>query len=69
MNEQYYHIKNNGKFVCVKMDGTWGYAPNINFAYPLDTLDEAKRFAKIVQRVLFNNPTEVTDNHGNTINQ
>jgi hypothetical protein len=62
-----YHIKNNGKFVTLRMNGTWGYAPNMNFAYPFETLEEAQRFVKPIKRLLFDNPTEITDATGKTI--
>jgi hypothetical protein len=69
MNAQYYHVKNNGSFVGVKMDGTICHARNINFAYPLYTRQEVELFAEVVQKCMPDGQTEVTDNHGNTINQ
>lgn len=69
MNMQYYHVKNADKFVGVKMDGTICHAHNINFAYTLDTLEEAQKFAQAVSMMKPDGQTEVTDKYGNTINQ
>ncbi len=62
-----FHIKNADKFVGVKMDGTLCHAHNINFAYSLSSLDEAKRMAGSVKKLMSNQPTEITDSNGQTL--
>jgi hypothetical protein len=64
-----FFVKNNGSFVGVQMDGTICHAHNINFAYTLDTLEEAQKFAQTVSRMKPDGQTEITDKYGNTINQ
>ena len=62
-------LKVNGKFMTLKMNGCWGYAHNMNFAYTFQSVHDAKRFAPVVCRIIGTTleAAEITDTKGNTL--
>lgn len=62
-------IKVNNKFMTLRMNGTWGYAPNMEFAYTFPSVQDAQRFAPVICRIIGTTiqAAEITDTKGNII--